>query len=449
MLRTALATVCAVLVIAVAALGIGNWRMSRTIDDLQGTLAAINENQKRITDAQESILAAQQANRPLTIQGRLYNRDPSKPASGAEVHLYRVSDRKLIDKYTTTPDGRFATAPQAPDRYFLVAPLVGANPTITRFESTTQSRFSSTSAANRRLDSGPAFAVQTPPILLSRHNNSPQVELDVQMIPIGQVSFDLSANMPSVTVHVRGRGGRGGLREPKRAPILKLQERGINLPDTLRSRLQIVMLKSGPVLPVLATRRPELVDWPLTRGLYHGDLADTYGWYSERWSREGRERERELSEQLANRNKSKSATSLDLLLYRRFEGSVPRFDVCESGSYQLGAYLRLAAYDRNVERTPIGGRSASPGGFTRPVERGAKTNYANWLPGDQLKTIEVQDGKRTHFRLTSSVDIEADTFAALESATTQEEFDALFERTWPVAIENLGFEEMILPNTER
>jgi hypothetical protein len=66
-----------------------------------------------------------------------------------------------------------------------------------------------------------------------------------------------------------------------------------------------------------------------------------------------------------------------------------------------------------------------------------------------LKTIEVQDGKRTHFRLTSSVDIEADTFAALESATTQEEFDALFERTWPVAIENLGFEEMILPNTER
>ena len=103
MLRTALAIVCAVLVIAVAALGIGNWRMSRTIDDLHSTLATVSQNQKAITDAQKSILESQQQNRPLTIEGQLYVGDRSKPAAGAEVHLYRVSDRKLIDKYAATP----------------------------------------------------------------------------------------------------------------------------------------------------------------------------------------------------------------------------------------------------------------------------------------------------------------------------------------------------------
>jgi hypothetical protein len=64
-----------------------------------------------------------------------------------------------------------------------------------------------------------------------------------------------------------------------------------------------------------------------------------------------------------------------------------------------------------------------------------------------LKPIEVQDGKRTHFRLTSSADIEADVIAVLENASTQDEFDKLLERTWPVAIEELGFEDMILPQS--
>jgi hypothetical protein len=320
MLRTALAVICAVLIVAVAALGIGNWRMSRTIDDLHGTLADVSENQKRITDAQKIILEAQQLNRPLSIQGLLYLGDPSKPAAGADVHLYRVSDRKLIDEYTTTPEGRFTTAPQAPDRYFLVAPLVGANPNVRRLESSTSGGFSSSASSGARSDSGPAFAVQTPPITLSQQNYSPAVELDVRMIPVGQVSFDMSAPMPSFRFP-----GPARQRDRHQALESQLRERRISLPSTLRSRLQIVLLKEGPPLPVLATRQRELADWPLTRGLYHGDLGETYDWLSSRWSEEVREQTRRTSEKLAKMENARLTPSLDLLLYRRFEGSIPRF----------------------------------------------------------------------------------------------------------------------------
>ena len=263
------------------------------------------------------------------------------------------------------------------------------------------------------------------------------------MIRVGQVSFDLSAPLPGVTI-----AEPGPSRDSHRAIVSKLQERKIRLPE-IRVRLEIVMLKDGAALPILATRQRKLADWPLTRGLYHGNLGDSYGWTSWRWSKEGRDQDRRTAEEMAKSGRPRPATSRDLLLYRRFEGGVPGFDVCDTGRYRLGAYLRLATIDATLERLGYGRRSTRPGGFSRTFDRASETENANRLAAEELKTIEVQDGRRTHFRLTSSADMEADTLAVLESATTQEQVDALLERTWPVTIEELGFEDMILPQSTK
>jgi hypothetical protein len=156
-----------------------------------------------------------------------------------------------------------------------------------------------------------------------------------------------------------------------------------------------------------------------------------------------------MNDEITKSGKPTPAISRDLVLYRRFEEGVPGFDICDAGRYRLGAYLRLANIDATLERLGYGRRSTRPGGFSRSAEWALKNDNANRLPAEELKTIEVQDGRRTHFRLTSSADMEADTLAVLESATTQEEVDALLERTWPVDIEELGFEDMILPQSAK
>jgi hypothetical protein len=414
MLRTALAIVCGIVIVAVAALGIGNWRMSRTIDDLHATLATMSENQKAITDAQKSILETQRLNRPLTIQGRLYVGDPSKPAPGAAVHLYRVSDRKLFEKYTTDARGQFATAPLAPDRYFVIAPLVGFNPSRVWAGAPREKPVAVPDGARR------LFGAQSAPIEVSIDGQQPQIDLDVQPIPVGQVSLD--PPQVSVSLHLSDRELRLGRQlsdeqikwlKHMHEIALSLRDKGIQFPERMHSVLRVVMVKQGPDLPDLVlSRTANEIQWSAGRGLYGGEYEITQAWAGH-WSGDQ-----------------------TFFVSRLGRG----FDLCETGQYRVAAYLTL--------------QESNPGGSERGAnrsedrERIAQERMQSLPPGD-AQDLEVQEGRRTHLRLIAPADFDKEVLSAIENASNQEEFDALFDRVWPVKVEKLGYEEMILKDVEQ
>jgi hypothetical protein len=51
--------------------------------------------------------------------------------------------------------------------------------------------------------------------------------------------------------------------------------------------------------------------------------------------------------------------------------------------------------------------------------------------------------------LIAPTDFDKEVLAALEKVSNQKEYDALFERVWPVQVEQLGYEEMILNAVRR
>jgi hypothetical protein len=71
------------------------------------------------------------------------------------------------------------------------------------------------------------------------------------------------------------------------------------------------------------------------------------------------------------------------------------------------------------------------------------------LPPTDVLDIEVQADKRTDLRMIAPSDFDKEVFAAMENASNQADFDALFDRVWPVQIEQLGYEEMVLKDVER
>jgi hypothetical protein len=414
MLRTALAIVCTVLILAVAALGIGNWRMSRTIDDLHATLGTMSENQKALTDAQKSILETQRLNRPLTIQGHLYVGDPSTPAPGAAVHLYRVSDRKLIEKYTSDARGQFVTAPLAPDRYFIIAPLVGFN--FSRVWA---------GAAREKPDAVPdgarsLFGAQSAPIEVSIDGKQPQIDLDVQPIPVGQVSFDPPRG--SVSIHLPDRELRLGRQlSDEQIKWLKytfelassLRDKGISFPIQLHSVLRVVMVKQGPDVPdLIPSRISNDEQWSVGRGIYGGGLEKTQAWAGH-WS-----------------------SDQPLFFGRLGRG----FDLCETGKYRFAAYLTLQEFNP--------GGSELGASRSEDRERVALERMQSLPPGN-VQHIEVQEGRRTHLRLIAPADFDKEVLAAMENVSNQADFDALFDRVWPVQVEQFGYEEMILKDVER
>jgi hypothetical protein len=393
MLRTALAIVCAVLVIAVAALGIGNWRMSRTIDDLHATLADLNENQKRISDAQRTILETQRLNRPLTIRGRLYVGDPARPAPKAEVHLYREADRKLVDKYAADQNGEFVTAPLAPERYFVVAPLVGDNP----------------EAMLDRRERRPMFAVQSEPITVSRAAADPQIDLNVRMIPLGQVSLELTQKfLPP----------RDSEMDPaaRRNRTFLFQERG-GIPRQVS--LIVAMYNQGNTVPKLQIEDPSAQIKPLVPGFYTGIplnvAAFTY---------------RQDSRGLTATGPFEPGKPYPLrrLLLTDSGTSDP---LSETGSFRVAAYLTLSGLTGSVRSS-----------LKRPFE----WDRAKALSAECFIDVEVKDAQRTHLRLTPPTEFDKEAQDLLDGIATEQDLVAALDRMWPVKVEFAGFKEMIAPS---
>jgi len=390
MLRTALAIVCAILVVAVAALGIGNRRMSRTIDDLHGTLTDLSENQKQLTDAQTTILETQRLNRPLTIHGRLYVRGPATPAPKAEVHLYREADRKLIDKYTADQNGQFVTAPLAPERYFVVAPLVGNNP----------------AAQLDDRDYRPMFAVQSDLIRVSRQAVDPQIELNVGMIPLGQVSLEMTQKfLPprEREMDARDRHARFLFREgvPRQVSLV------------------VAMYKQGNEIPKLQTEDANAPIRPLVPGFYTGRLLNVA----------------EFSYRRDNRSTSVAGPFEPGKLYplRRLlvsDNGTSR-SLSETGSFRVAAYLTLSGFTATAKSS---------------LKRPAEWDRAKALPAERFIEVEVKDARRTHLRLTPPREFDKEAQDLLDGIATEQDLVAALDRMWPVKVEFAGFEEMIKPS---
>ncbi len=200
MARAALGLAIAVLILAVVGLAVGGWRMNSAINDLGDTLAAINESQKSLVDSQK------QVNRPLVIRGRLYIGDKSKPADYAEVHLYRLPEAKLIERISADNEGRFITPPLEAGSYFLVAPLVGElNPSVYHAETIK--------------DYVPLFVVQSAPISVFPWAELKEVELDLAMIGVGQISYELTEPLPGeIPLRIPAKRNGDGLRSISSAP---------------------------------------------------------------------------------------------------------------------------------------------------------------------------------------------------------------------------------------
>jgi hypothetical protein len=427
MLRTALAIVCVVLVIAVAALGIGNWRMSRTIDDLHSTLVTMNENQQKLTDSQQKII--QNVNRPLTIAGRLYFGDPAKPVGGARIDLYSFPDGRLIDEFASDFAGRFETKPLPAGKYYLIAPLLGLNPTLLPTPSLNDSQRSrrswqsTTTFASSRDEPRPLFGVQSSLIELSPFGKTPEIDLDVRMIPVGQLTYDLPQRERRIylrlkesdaasdataaqrgTGRARGRSKKSGQTKPltdeEKKLAANLSGKGIDIPDWLFPRLHVVLLKSEPELPELSKHRVDAGSAGPVAGVYNGRAQNSEVW----------------------------PIAMDLHYLRRFSVGPQNFYACDVGNYEFGAYFVLTS------------TQGIPARFLGDYD------HASLLPADQRIRLEVQDGKRTHVHVVISDDFEKNVVQALENVSNQADFDALLNRAWPLRAELAGYEEMNIPD---
>jgi hypothetical protein len=238
MLRIAFAIVLVLLILAVAGLGIGGWRMSKTIDDFGDTLAAMNETQKSLLDTQ------QRQNQPAEIQGICYLGQRDRPAQGADVAIYELPEMKVVRRVVTNAEGRFRSGFLPTGEYLVLTPLIGdANPL-----------FPFSSDESNLATDGPVYRMQSAPLTVYPGMRSAQLDLNVQMIEVGQLSFELAGAVPDWVT-----GPSPG-------------------PGTDRPRYQIHLsvnagLEPAPLtLPINPLTSPATHSWPLV-GVYRHSIA--------------------------------------------------------------------------------------------------------------------------------------------------------------------------------
>ncbi len=386
MARAALGLAIAVLILAVVGLAIGGWRMNSAINDLGETLAAINESQKALVNSQ------MQVNRPLVIRGRLYLGEKSKPADYAEVHLYRLPEAKLVERISADNEGRFITPPLEPGSYFLIAPLVGElNPSVYHAETIK--------------DYAPLFVVQSAPISVFPWAKIREVELDLAMIDVGQISYELTKPLP----------GEIPLRIPAETQRKWLEARPLGPAEAskrfhdgmqLYATLVVVIPQNGPEhVPIRDVWKGKPEDWPKL-GIYGHHMWD------------------------ANIEFGSNRSFGTLLpgkaeLFESIRGSSYSTALRE-GEYRVGAFVRLRTDQE------LGG----------PFAGNAQETFAR-LPETAVVTIEVKNGQRAHLKITPPEDLE-ELRAALDHASESEERLAeIVDKIRPAKVEIVGQMEMI------
>lgn len=112
------------LVMAIAAFGIGGWKVQVAMAD---RLDRLTEELASIHRGQEAMLARQPAETVPEIRGTAYLGDPSRPAANAELQIWNATEMKLFRRVHTDRSGRFRSHSIPPGDYFVLAALLAAN----------------------------------------------------------------------------------------------------------------------------------------------------------------------------------------------------------------------------------------------------------------------------------------------------------------------------------
>jgi hypothetical protein len=141
----------------------------------------MNETQKSLLDSQLH------QNRPAEIRGTCYLGDRSRPAENVDVSIYQLPDMKVVRRVATDAQGKFRSGFLPTGEYLILVPLIGKGNPLFPFSSE-----ESNIATN-----GPVYRLQTAPMTVYPGMRAPEVELDVQMIDAGQLSFELAGEVPN------------------------------------------------------------------------------------------------------------------------------------------------------------------------------------------------------------------------------------------------------------
>jgi hypothetical protein len=253
------------------------------------------------------------------------------------------------------------------------------------------------------------FAVQSEAVNVSPTSADPQIDLNVGMIPLGQVSLELTQKfLPP--------------RESEMDPVSRrnrtflFQERG-GIPRQVS--LIVAMYNQGNTVPKLQIEDPSAQIKPLVPGFFTGiplNVATfTY-----------RQDSRGLTS--AGPFEPGKPYPLRRLLLTDSGTSDP---LSETGSFRVAAYLTLSGITGS-------GRSK--------LERPTEWDRAKSLPAERFIDVEVKDAKRTHLRLTPPIEFDKEAQDLLDGIATEQDLVAALDRMWPVKVEFAGFEEMIEPS---
>jgi hypothetical protein len=294
MLRIAFAIALVILVVVVAAIGVGGWQMNETINELGATLTSMNETQRALLESREK------EDRPLAIRGRLYVGDKSRPASYASVDVVPLPEGKPAQRLLADEDGRFGTSSLTAGHYAVVANLIPRR----------------TDATNATAYVPEFFAVQSRPISVYPWSKDTNVELEVAAVGYGQVSLEFTDPLPqSFEFEFQGE----------------------------QTRKVAVWPVLGVVIPPINKRLPDLklvaskdIEWPII-GLKGG------GESAHKWFTSDGRLSVPISNSIADSTAAKSDSEKAIVL-----AGVNNTDVYRAGRYRVAAYLAFGINVDNV-----------------------------------------------------------------------------------------------------
>lgn len=195
MLRAGVVFLALCVVVLLAVVLAGGWRMQSTLDGLEAAVSTMNETQSALLEVQR------QANQPPQIRGMCYIGDPKVPAAGVEVMIFKYDDLSKVGTATTNAEGEFASPSLANGQYFVVAPLVGPSKSgqkaVDRDDFRTEAERKERAQARRdgAYEPSPVFYIQSAPLNVYAGANAAEARLDVQMFDYGRVALRLEGSV--------------------------------------------------------------------------------------------------------------------------------------------------------------------------------------------------------------------------------------------------------------
>lgn len=213
MLRLLAIGLLAALVLAIAAFGIGGWKvqtaMADRLDRLTEELASLHRGQEAMlarqsaeTQPAEAQPAAVSAVVP-EIRGRAYLGDPSHPAADAEIQIWNATTMTIFRRVRTDGSGRFRSRSLPAGDYFTLARSLGADgKVVDSTPLTTQPMLVALLGADAKvvdstypMPQGIHYLAQSRPLYAYPGDELPEISLDLRF-HFGELSVEVVAPEP-------------------------------------------------------------------------------------------------------------------------------------------------------------------------------------------------------------------------------------------------------------